>query len=147
MSPAPRKPKIRRYAEGTKVPVDVSRGELEKLVHVHGATSFGVYREPARWVVLFQLAGRYIRHEIEIPKATRSNPDPEREVRRKWRAIVLITKAKLEMVAGGDSTVEREFLADTVLAEGGTVFEATRQQIADSYTTGVTPRLLGAGGA
>jgi hypothetical protein len=145
VSPA-RKAKPRRYAEGTKVPVDDSRSELERLLNTHGATSFGVYREPARWVVLFQLAGRYVRHEIEVPKATRSAPDPDREVRRKWRAIVLITKAKLELIAGGDSTIEREFLADTVLADGSTVYNATRAQIADSYSTGVTPRLLGAGG-
>ena len=143
----PRKRKLQRYAERTKVPVDASRLELETMLTKHGATSFGVYREPQRWVVLFQLSGRYVRHEIVIPKATRSNPDPEHEVRRKWRALVLITKAKLEMITGGDSSVEREFLADTVLAEGGTVFEATRQQIAASYEQGVTPRLLGAGGA
>lgn len=138
--------KPRRYAEGTRVPVESSRAELEKLLAKHGATSFGVYREPVRWVVVFQLSGRYVRHVIDMPqKATRAAPDPEREVRRKWRALVLITKAKLELIVGGDSSVEREFLADTVLAEGGTVYEATREQIAASYAQGVTPRLLGAG--
>jgi hypothetical protein len=142
----PRNAKPRRYAEGTKVGVDASRSELESLLKRHGATSFGVYNEPAKWTVMFQIAGRYVKHVIAIPKQTRNGPDPEREVRRKWRALVLITKAKLELVAGGDSTVEREFLADTVLAEGLTVYEAASKAIAESYQSGVTPRLLGAGG-
>jgi hypothetical protein len=141
--------KLRRYAEGTNVSVDTSRSELEKLLNKAGATSFGVYREPTRWVVIFQLAGRHVRHVITIPTPSKRGnaPDPEKEVRRRWRALLLITRAKLEMIAGGDSSIEREFLADTVLADGTTVHEATRGAIAESYETGVTPRLLGAGGA
>ena len=40
------------------------------------------------------------------------------ERRRRWRALLLIIKAKLEAVETGISTLEREFLADVVLPNG-----------------------------
>lgn len=45
----------------------------------------------------------------------------EQACRAKWRALLLIVKAKLEAVAQGISTVEREFLADVVTINGQTV--------------------------
>lgn len=142
----------RRYAEGTVVQVEASRAELEKLLTRHGATHIGVYSEPERSTVLYKMGERYIRHTIERPteKTKRgSRPvDPEREFRRRWRVLVLITKAKLEMIAAGDSTIEREFLADVVLADKSTVYETARASIAETYETGKMPRfLLGPGGA
>lgn len=141
--------KPRRYAEGTNVSVDASRAELEKLLERHGATHFGVYREPEATKVIFCVQGRFVRQTVTVPVTTRKAPiaNPDKEFRRRWRALLLITRAKLEMVAAGDSTIEREFLADTILADGATVYERAEAQIAENYLTGVAPRLLlGPGG-
>lgn len=140
----PRKRAPRRYAEGTNVSVDASRAELEKLLERHGATHFGVYREPDATKIIFCVQGRFVRQTVTVPVTSRKAPIPntEKEFRRRWRALLLITRAKLEMVAAGDSTIEREFLADTVLADGATVYERAAEQIAESYATGVAPRLM-----
>jgi hypothetical protein len=143
----------RRYADGTQVPVERTRAELEKLLTAHGATAFGVFKEPERTVVMYRLRERYIKHVMRVaepPKGRGTKGELERRVeseeRRRWRALLLIIKAKLEVIAAGDSTVEREFMADTMLADGSTVYDHAAQQIADSYATGQTPTfLLGAG--
>lgn len=62
--------------------------------------------------------------------------------RERWRAVLLMLKAKLELVRIGISTVEREFMADLVLPNGSTVAHMLETQIAD-VLAGETPRLLG----
>ena len=49
---------------------------------------------------------------------------------------MLVTKAKLELVAEGLSTIQREFLADPVLPDGSTVGRALEVPIAEAYATG-----------
>lgn len=44
--------------------------------------------------------------------------------RQRWRCILLIVRAKLELIEMKLSTVEREFLADITLNDGRTVLEA-----------------------
>lgn len=142
MTTTKRKP--RRYAEGTSVAIDASRAELEKLLERHGATHFGVYREPEHTRVIFAIGGRFVRQTLAYPKVGKrlAVAGVEREWKRRWRALLLITKAKLEMVAAGDSSIEREFLADTLLANGVTVYEAAAERIEENYQTGVAPPFL-----
>src|SRR4051812_47378745 len=56
----------RRYADGTQVPVERTRTELEKLLTAHGATAFGVFKEPERTVVMYRLRERYIKHVMRV---------------------------------------------------------------------------------
>lgn len=65
--------------------------------------------------------------------------------REAWRRLLLVTKAKLEIVTDGCSTIEREFLADILLPDGGTVHERLAQQLEASYRDGAMPPLLGDG--
>jgi hypothetical protein len=58
------------------------------------------------------------------------------------KALSLVVKAKLEAVEAGISTVEREFLADVLLADGSTVGAWAAPQLALVYERGVTPALL-----
>ena len=44
--------------------------------------------------------------------------------------LLLVIKAKLEAVASGISTIEKEFLADIVMPDGSTVNEWMRPQFA-----------------
>lgn len=142
-------PAPRRYAADTRVPVERTRSELEKLVTSHGATAFGVYSEGwEKSVVMYRLSGRYIRHTVKVEPRSRSTKQAiEQEQRRAWRALLLIVKAKLEVIASGDSSVEREFLADTMLANGTTVYEQVGERITQSYLSGDMPAfgMLGSG--
>lgn len=130
-----------RYAEGTTVPVDRSVAELRAIVQKHGADGFGCAEEsaPARAMVIFRIGSTSVRLVLEFPGADtpemqfdgrgrlRSDGEiaahVEAERRRRWRALVLVAKAKLEAVASGISTIEREFLADLVLPNGRVVHE------------------------
>ena len=134
-----------RYAKGTTVPVMKSRIELDELLTKHGATQRATFQddEKGRAIVQFRLAERMIRLTIaRDPKAKRAD-QAEREA---WRRLLLVVKAKLEIVASGSSTVEREFLADVLLPSGETVHEKLRGQLKQSYADGKTPPLLGTGG-
>lgn len=78
------------------------------------------------------------------------SPDEQRKAheqacRERWRAIVLLVKAKLELIALGVSSVEREFLADLVLANGATVHDSIAEGIRKAYLSGEVRPLLGMG--
>lgn len=62
--------------------------------------------------------------------------------RARWRAMVLIVKAKFEAVAAGVSTFESEFLSNIVLPDGSTVGEVMRPQLEQTYATGTMPPML-----
>jgi len=60
--------------------------------------------------------------------------------RERWRAVLMMLKAKLELVRIGVSTVEREFLADLVI-DGKTVGQMVESQI-ERVLAGHMPKLL-----
>ena len=66
---------------------------------------------------------------------------------RRWRALLLLCKAKLELVASGHSNFEREFLADILLPNGETVADAMVPRLELAYRDGTMPLLLGTGAA
>lgn len=153
----------RKYAEGTDVSAEKSRAELETLLRRHGATEFGIYTGAEQTVFLYRIHGRMVRHKVlvpPIPKTTglrrtrgRTPQDvalraQDAEWRRRWRALVLVVKAKLEIIASGGSTFEGEFLSDILLADNQTVGEAIAPRIAEVYSTGtMNGFLLGPGGS
>lgn len=160
----PQTPKL--FAEGTDVPVERSRAELETLLMKHGATHTQFTRRPEGVQVLFAMRGRNVRQEIEnpdrakvaklkahmlpkIPNAeqrrrheTLIDSAYEAELRRRWRSMLLIVKAKLELVASGGSSFEVEFMAHTVLPNGDTVAEAMLPKIEHAYKTNTMPPLM-----
>lgn len=69
------------------------------------------------------------------------NRDIDQRCRERWRAVVLLVKAKLELVRLGISTVEREFLSDLVLPNGRTVAATLEAQMRE-VLSGTSPRLL-----
>lgn len=66
----------------------------------------------------------------------------EQREREAWRRLLLLTKAKLEVIADAESTIEREFLADILLPDGSTVHQALAASLAKSYSDGSMPPLL-----
>ncbi len=120
----------RRYAEGTAVPAAKTRGEIETFLVKHGATSFGVLTEQTMFAVQFKVGVRVVRFVIGRPaldaRLARTAPnraikDRDAEERRRWRALLLVLKAKFEAVASGITTFDHEFLAHLVTAAGVTV--------------------------
>jgi hypothetical protein len=168
-----------RYAEGTSVPMERSRAEVEKTLLRYGAHGFAYswerraqpFTAHARWcplathpsnpqpprctcgarpgtierevVVLgfkMKLDGkeREVRLEVPMPheRELGSQAKAEAATRQRWRALVLVLKAKLEAVASGISTLESEFLAGIVLPNGMTVGQAMLPRLSDAVTSG-----------
>ena len=149
------------YAENTSVSAERSRAEIETTLKRYGADSFGYMTDARRAQIGFQCQGRLIQISIAIPdgsqlkaktgKWAREVTDVQRaawveqENRRRWRALNLVIKAKLEAVASGISTMEMEFLAFTVLPDGKTVGDWMHPQLEQIQASGKMPRLLGVG--
>lgn len=131
------------YAKGTVVSVAKSKAEIEDLLAKHGCSQFG-----SGWAttpagdnyahVTFKHGATNIMLALPMPRADsfqtykkrgfnykRSQGDAEKayraEERRRWRALGLVIKAKLEAVETGISTLEREFFSDVVLPDGSTL--------------------------
>lgn len=151
------------YAKGTAVPVERSRAELVKILEKAGATRCMIGNDGSKAVAFFELKQRPIRITWEMPTAadrqfTHLHPENkwsskrsdlqakklyEQSIREKWRALILIVKAKLEIIEAGHSTVDKEFLADVVLPSSQTVHEMMSEQLAALLEGPKTP-LLGA---
>lgn len=155
-----------RYAAGTDVPSDRSRAEIEKTVTRYGATRFSYGWEDDRdgvaAVIQFVRDGLVIRFTLAFP----SREDPEfiltptgrdrsdsaaaaayeQAVRSKWRALLLVVKAKLEAVESGITTFETEFLPHVVMPNGRTVADEVLPQV-EAVLNGERPRLQITGGS
>jgi hypothetical protein len=124
----------RRYAEGTKVSVDSSRGELTGILAKHGVLRMGWMGSPEGDQLMFELGGGQFRLNIakptiveirrDYPNAYDEQAKLEGEWRRRWRANVLLLKAKLEFIDSGDTTLDKELLPYRVLADGRTLEQA-----------------------
>lgn len=145
------------YAEGTEVPAEKSRAEIERTLQRYGATGFMYGWQGSRAIVGFELKGWRYRLVLPLPDKDerrfthhgrgRRTPDAalkawEQGTRQRWRALALIIKAKLEAVEAGISTVEEEFLAHVVLPSGMSTGEWLAPQIEAAYQTGRMPPLL-----
>ena len=146
--------KPRAYAKGTSVPVEKTRAAIERLLSQQGASQFGIMSDTERGLalVLFTITGRQVRMRVPLPRPAETNHGGartssrendtvrwEQATRERWRAVLLLVRAKLELVELGISTIEREFLADIALPDGSTVGEHLRPQLAEAYSNGAMP--------
>lgn len=137
-----------KFAEGTEVPADRSKAEIERTLTRFGADQFGYGWKDDAAVIVFRAHGRHIRFVLPMPtdadiKQMRGKEAKERETRRRWRALNLCIKAKLESVATCIETFEESFMAHVVLPDGRTMAEAALPQIGQAYKDGKMPPLLG----
>jgi hypothetical protein len=155
----------RPYAAGTSVSAEKSRAELETMLGKYGATDrgFRVNDTLGTAAVMFVIGGKKFRIDVPMPKRglaennTPGQPNPrgwfgwdsakrqqykdkqyEQACRERWRGFVLLVKAKLEAIRIGLSSIEREFAADLLLANGKTVHE----QIAEAVMRPGAPVLM-----
>lgn len=149
------------YAERTHVTPEASRAEIERTLARYGASAFSYGWDGDRSIVGFRAAGRMVRFEIPTPVASEFERTPKgrkrtpaqareeanKEWKRRWRALALVVKAKLEAVASGVSSFEEEFLAAMVLPDGTRVVDFMAPQVAQAYETGEMPAMLPALGS
>jgi hypothetical protein len=151
---------VAEYAKNTEVSSDRSRQEIERTLVRYGATGFmyGWNETPDGpiSVVAFQMHGRRIQFRVPMPlrsefvrtetgrPRTKASADAawEQAGRQRWRALLLVIKAKLEAVDAGITDFEAEFLSAMVLPGGRTVGEEIMPRIDAAYQTGVIPDLL-----
>jgi hypothetical protein len=148
-----------QYAAKTEVPADRSRAEIERTLERYGADQFIYGWDGPRARIGFRMAGRQVRLDVPLPERTdpkyqqtatgryRASSEAaraawEQDMRQRWRAVLLIIKAKLEAIDAGISTFDAEFLSAIMLPNGHTVGEHLEPQLDHIYATGQMPRLL-----
>lgn len=128
------------YAEKTTVPVEKTRAEIERLLERHKARQFGtaVDYELNTARVNFRMNDRFIRFAISLPDANRIGRGEryERALRQRWRALLLVIKAKLESVENNIEAFEHAFLSHIVMPGDRTVAELVVPAIAEAYRSG-----------
>lgn len=148
------------FAGNTSVPIERSKAEIEGMLTRYGADQFisGWSDNEAR--IQFRAKNRYIRFIITMPNRAdkRFTQDPrcswrkraegaaqkayDQEIRRLWRALALVVKAKLEAVQSGITQFDDEFMAQIVMPDGKTVSEHARPMIDEAYKSGKAIALL-----
>lgn len=131
------------YAADTRVPVERSKAEIERLVVKNGAKSFLSGLNEREAMVAFELHDRRIkfilRKPVEEEKGRRSD---EQQWRSRWRSLLLCIKAKLDAVETGIETVEEAFLPHIMTQNGHTVGEIFIPQMQSMIESGKLPPLL-----
>jgi hypothetical protein len=135
------------FAENTDVPVERTKIEIERLVvdkHKAEAYMTGHQTNPPRVVIQFKMRDRIVRFELPVPTpdGRRNEKQLAQATRTRWRALLLIIKAKLEAVENGVTTFEEEFLAHIVMPGDRTIGQYVIPQIGGAYSTGKLPRML-----
>lgn len=140
------------YARQTDVSPDRSRLEIERTLRRYGAERIASFWEDSRSGIGFQMRGRMIRLVLPMPSRAEFRLTPQgrdrcenaiqacydQAVRQRWRALLLVIKAKLEAVESGICSFEEEFLANTLLPGGQTVGELALPKVEQAYLTGNT---------
>src|SRR5262245_9934036 len=134
------------FAKKTRVPVTNTRQEIERLLERHKAKQYGTAVDYEQCVarVQFRLQDRIVRFVVTLPnpeKLGRGDRFAQAE-RQRWRALLLVIKAKLESVESGIELFEEAFLANIVMPNDLTMAQVVRPYIADAYASGRMPRAL-----
>ena len=145
-------------AARTRVPISRTKTDIEELLAKHGAMGFAYASEGDRSLVAFSMSGRRVQIMLlpsvddyaRTPRNARRTAAAqqyawEQACRRRWRALLLIIRAKLEAVESVITTLESEFLANIVLPDGGTLGQWLAPQIDEAYGTGRMPPMAGSG--
>lgn len=147
-----------KYAQDTSVSVEKSVTEIDAIVGRFGADEFGYGRNSGMGMVFFRLRDRQVRFTVPLPaqddkKYTLTETGRRRtasaaveawnqDVRRQWRALALVIKAKLVAVEDGVVTFEQEFGMHFVLPGGKTVADVVAPEIEAAYATGKVRPML-----
>lgn len=150
------------YATQTTVSPERSRMEIEATLKRYGAAGFMYGTTAEKAMIAFAANGRQVRFILPMPDPKnrsfthyRRKNSPfeyertenqvlaacEQELRRRWRALALAIKAKLEAVQSGITSFESEFLAHIVVPGGRTLGEELVPRLEEIYEAGRVPAL------
>lgn len=147
------------YARDTDVSPERSLIEIKAALKRYGADKFAMMEDADRFAVAFEFNQRRIRFVVPIPSEdelakTRHGKTRtpaavtnarNQAIRQRWRALLLVIKAKLESIEAGIETMDEAFMAQLVLPSGQTMAEWAAPQIERAYVSGSMPPLLGSG--
>lgn len=146
------------YAENTTVNAEKSKADIEKIIR-----RFGGNRFMSGWddienygFVVFDIQNLRLRFTVPMPdhnegeitdtgrrrKKESAEKVREQEMKRRWRSLLLVIKAKLEAVETGISTIEHEFLANVVLPNGETIGSKMVPKVKEIAESGQLPKLI-----
>jgi hypothetical protein len=129
--------KKRRYAEGTKVPVESSQAEVRRYLKARGASEFGVaYLDGKGSQVVCSLEGRKLRFMVPHCKDSR-------EEARLWRVLMMRVKLRYEEFSSGEVPFDEAFISFILLPDGRTMASHCLPQIERAYRNGAVPAQLG----
>lgn len=147
---------IKPYAERTTVSVEKSQAEVTALLRRYGAKKFGTMEDETQAYLMFEYAGFSVQMTLPLPPAAEftktdtgkprassvAEAAREQAIRQRWRALLLVVKAKLEAAEIGISTVEKEFMAFIVLPGGQTLSDRLLPELRKMVSSGQMPKLL-----
>lgn len=129
----------RVYAQDTTVPAYRSQNEVRDMLNSMGAHRFALMEAEGQVLMRFHIEDTiYQIDRPDLPDIPGKSTDQKE--RAAWRALVLLVKAKKVAIEQGITTVEREFMADTVLPNGARLIDYRSQIIDHEYGNG-PPRL------
>lgn len=150
-----------RFASETIVPVEKSRAEIEETLRRYGAEEFQSGWKQDAAMIGFRLKDLFVRFILPFPsikerrfthKKIRGYERPmsdlqrtrayEQELRSRWRALLLVIKAKLEAVECQISSMEQEFLAFIVMPNQMTIGDWIIEKGLPQIRAGEMPTLL-----
>lgn len=135
-----------RFAASTSVSAEQTRTEIERTLTRYGATAFAFYSSNGRAMIAFEATKRRVMFDLPLPTELKDESRRAQATRQRWRALLLVIKAKLEAVESKITTFEDEFMAHIVMPDGKTVATHLRPRIAQAYETGHMLPLLPAPG-
>jgi hypothetical protein len=129
------------YANKTTVSIENSQMEAQKLLQKYGAAKFAIDWQKNQ--ILFELKGRSARIQIRLPEKKAFEYTPkhlkrqlaqvdavyDQACRQRWRALVLVLKAKLEAIESGITTLDNEFMPYFILQNGMTLADYVIPQL------------------
>ena len=145
------------FASDTNVSINRTREEIIRTLQRYGADAFGYVTEGDRSAIYFQIRGLRVNLHATLPDYADFEKMPNRNARRteqaqrraydqacrqRWRALLLIIKAKLEAIESGITTLEEEFLPHIMLPSGDRVGDWLLPQVEESYRSGQMPPML-----
>lgn len=133
-----------KYASDTRVPVSRSRDELYQVLARYGATETFLHETATGLRVGFILNGYCVAFPFALAHRidNQSNAAYEREVRRRWRVLILVLKGKFESIENGAESPSAAFLPYLMLADGSTVGEDVLPRVRAAYRAGRMPETL-----
>lgn len=136
-----------RYAQRTKVDQNRSKAEIESLLRKRGASGFVSGESGGNFLLIFEMKNRRIKFVVPmlVPGRGVAETKAKAENKRRFRALLLVLKAKLEAVDSKIVEFEHEFLAHIVFDGSTTVGERMIPQMNRALAEKSLPPLLGSG--